>query len=121
MESALAGRHILVVEDDYLLADCLREILVEEGAQVVGPAATVQQALQLIKTQKVDGGLLDVNIARDMVYPVADKLMERGIAFSFCSGYEQRTVPDSYQHIPYRMKPFSPMGLAHALADLPAR
>ena len=47
-QSALAERRILIVEDEYFLADDLRQILSEQRAEVLGPVATIANALSVI-------------------------------------------------------------------------
>lgn len=81
-DTALAGRRILVVEDDYLLAESLNDLLVEAGINVVGPVGSVPDALSLVASgQAIDGALLDVNVRGQAVFPVADALMERACRF----------------------------------------
>ncbi|MBV6809942.1 response regulator [Xanthomonas campestris pv. pennamericanum] len=108
-DTALAGRRILVVEDDYLLAESLNDLLVEAGVSVVGPIGNVPDALSLVASgQAIDGALLDVNVRGQAVFPVADALLERGVPFSFCSGYDRYTLPPRFAHLSYCMKPYNP-------------
>lgn len=101
-DTALAGRRILVVEDDVLLAESLNDLLVESGVSVVGPVGSVHDALSLVTLgQAIDGALLDINVRGQAVFPVADALMERGVPFSFCSGYERYTLPQRFAHLSY--------------------
>ena len=69
---ALAGRKVLLVEDDFFIADEIVRTLAEGGADVVGPAVSVQGALELIdQSAPLDGAVLDVNLNGEKVYPVA--------------------------------------------------
>ncbi len=71
----LSGRSILVVEDEFLLAEDLREQLVLAGAAVIGPVATLAKALDLIAAGvALDAALLDVNLGGQKVFPLADLL-----------------------------------------------
>ncbi|KAB7771535.1 response regulator [Xanthomonas maliensis] len=116
----LLGRRILVVEDDYLLAESLHDLLAEAGAAVVGPAGNVSDALDLIAATKgIDGALLDVNVRGQAVFPVADALLERGVPFSFCSGYDRYTLPARFAHLPYCMKPYNPRTITTLLSEQP--
>jgi CheY-like chemotaxis protein len=68
----LRDRRLLVIEDDYLLASDLAEALAAHGAEVIGPAASVEGALALLATNgKIDAAVLDINLCGERVYPVA--------------------------------------------------
>ncbi len=90
LASALRGRRILVVEDEYMMADDLQYDLEEVGAQVIGPVPSVADALALLAAEEaIDGAILDVNLRGEKAYPVADVLRERGVLFVLATGYEQ--------------------------------
>ena len=72
---------VLVVEDEFLLADDLTRSLHAEGAVVVGPVPTVEQALNLLQGGGVDAAVLDVNLRDSVIYPVLRALEEREIPF----------------------------------------
>jgi CheY-like chemotaxis protein len=104
---SLQGLRVLVVEDDFLLADGLAEELAEHGLQVVGPVATVQQALRLLDDgTPIDAAILDVNIGGEMAYPVADRLAERGTPFLLASGYDAAALPARFRHVRSCEKPY---------------
>jgi DNA-binding NtrC family response regulator len=90
----LRGRCVLLVEDEYMIAFDLAQWLEELGMQVIGPAASVADALQLIKANgdKIDGALLDINLRGERVYPVAEALAAKGLPFAFTSGYDDVVV-----------------------------
>jgi CheY-like chemotaxis protein len=112
----LRGRRILVVEDDYMLADDLREDLESAGAEVLGPVATVEDALALLaREDRLDGAVLDVNLAGEAVYPVADALLARGVQFAFATGYDGWSLPAAYAGIPRFEKPLDPLAVVRAL------
>jgi DNA-binding LytR/AlgR family response regulator len=78
----LLGLRILVVEDEYMVADELRRDLAEHGVEVVGPAAKVSEVLRFLAVAgTLDGAVLDVNLGGEMVFPVADLLRKRGVPF----------------------------------------
>jgi CheY-like chemotaxis protein len=112
---ALASRRVLVVEDEYFLADDLAQVLETLGAQVVGPVPTLEKALALLAGERVDAAVLDINLKGQAVYPVADVLREQGVPFVFATGYDQRSIPDTYKDVPRWEKPFRPKDLATAL------
>lgn len=116
--NTLQGRRILVVEDDYLLAESLNDLLMEAGVRVVGPVGNVPDALSLVTSgEAIDGALLDVNVRGQPVFPVADALLERGVPFSFCSGYDRYTLPPRFAHLSYCMKPYNPRTITTLLSD----
>ena len=102
----LAGRRVLVVEDEYLLAEDLRPALEAQGAEVMGPAASVAQALDLLRSGLSPYmAILDINLHGEMVYPVADALRARGIPFIFATGYEAWAIPEAYADVTRAEKP----------------
>lgn len=114
----LNGRRILVVEDEFLLADELQHELEDAGAEVIGPAATVASALNMLQaTDGLDGALLDMNLgmAGEKVYPVADALAARGVPFVFVTGYDGHTLDERYAHVPRCVKPVDVGAAAQAL------
>lgn len=112
----LAGRKILEVEDDYMIASELADILRDEGAEVIGPVASLEEATQLVHTaQAIDGALLDVNLRGEMAFPVADALLEREVPFVFATGYGGDAIPARYAHVTRCEKPVTLSSLARAL------
>jgi CheY-like chemotaxis protein len=106
-EQALQGSRILVVEDEYMLADDLCFALSESGAQVLGPVASVQEAIEFVAREaQIDAAVLDVNLRGDMVFPVADALRARGVPFAFTTGYDQWALPERFSDTPRVEKPF---------------
>lgn len=103
----LRGFRILVLEDNFLVAEAIRTALEDSGCVVIGPAPRVQVALMLLVQKKVDGALLDINLGGDYCFPVATALLERAIPFGFCSGYDNAAiVPASLRDVPFLPKPF---------------
>lgn len=83
----LKGKRILVVEDEALIAVMVEDMLAEMGSEVVGPAATIEQALALARAEEIDGAVLDVNVRGERIDPVAEALALRGIPMLFATGY----------------------------------
>jgi len=118
----LQERRVLVVEDDYLIASSLAGTLETHGAEVIGPAASVQEALQLMAGEaRLDAAVLDVNLAGDRVYRVADALLARDVPFAFATGYDAWIIPDVYAGVPRMEKPVDPEALIRTLAAEVAR
>jgi CheY-like chemotaxis protein len=101
------GWLILVVEYEALVSMMLEEMLTDLGYEIVGPATRVAKAIELIDQEKIDGAILDVNVAGEQVYPVADALARRGIRFAFVTGYGNAGLARLYADRPTLNKPFS--------------
>ncbi|HEY8613032.1 MAG TPA: response regulator [Roseomonas sp.] len=114
--SRLKGRRILVVEDEYMIADDLRRALEEESGEVIGPVPKVADALKLLAAEEApDGAVLDVNLGGEMVFALADLLRERGVPFVFLTGYDHGVLPHAYRDVPHFEKPASVISLIRAL------
>lgn len=115
----IAGLRLLLVEDDYLLAQFLTEILELMGAHVIGPVASVDDALDVIeRCPDIDAAILDVNLRGEPVYPVADLLGHRDVPFVFASGYGPESIPSRYRDARLCTKPVNPDALLVALERL---
>ena len=112
------GKTVLVVEDEWLIADDLRRSLANEGAQVLGPVASVGQALALIhETPRIDAAVLDVHLeGGSNVYLVAERLQSRNVPFMFATGYDDYAIRSDFANVPHLMKPFAPSCVARMLA-----
>jgi CheY-like chemotaxis protein len=104
---ALRGLRLLVVEDEFIIAIDLAQTLEDLGAEVVGPAGSVRDALDLVNREgdRLDGAVLDVNLRDRQVFPVADALAERGIPFAFATGYDAIVTPERHAAAPRCEKP----------------
>lgn len=114
---ALKGLRILVVEDEAPIALQVEDMLVESECEVVGPASRVTQALRLIDERPVDAAVLDLNIAGDLVYPVAEALEKRGLPYIFATGYAASSLTEPYRTRPVLQKPFSRRQLLQAMQE----
>ena len=121
-EGSLRGRRILVVEDEYLIADALQMGLEEEGVVVVGPAPSVRKALRLLDREPaLDGAVLDMNLGDEKVFPVAEALRSLGVPFLFTTGYDALDVPQAWRHVRRLEKPIEMSTIARALSECCAR
>src|SRR5262245_4420445 len=84
----LAGHLVLVVEDDYFIAEEICVALRKRGASVVGPAADVEQGRMLMACQALDCAVLDVNLHGEHVFQLAGELRARGVHSIFTTGYD---------------------------------
>ena len=115
-ESTLKGRRVLIVEDDYFMADELRAEFQQAGAEVVGPVGRVSEALELVgRDEPIHGAVLDINLAGEMVFDVADALRARNVPFVFVTGYDAETIPAAYATVTRCEKPIDPATIGKAL------
>jgi len=78
---------ILVVDDEPLISMMMEDWLIELGCEVVGPARSVQQGLDIAGSAELDGAILDVNLGgNNNSYLVAEALKKRGVPFAFATG-----------------------------------
>jgi CheY-like chemotaxis protein len=113
-ERPLAGRRILVVEDNIILAETLAMNLEDDGAEIVGPAGNVKDALALIaESGRLDCAVLDVNLRREQVYPVAEILRASGVRIVLLTG--EGAVQPKFADVPCLQKPATPKQLMDAL------
>jgi CheY-like chemotaxis protein len=115
--NVLAGLRVLVVEDEGLVAMLVETMLDDLGCAVVLSAASVREALELVSRGGFDVALLDVNLAGEKVFPVADELRRLGVPFAFASGYGADGLRPDLQDVPIIQKPFQ---LDHLKAALSA-
>ncbi|ONG58161.1 hypothetical protein BKE38_03470 [Pseudoroseomonas deserti] len=112
----LAGRAILVVEDQYVIAEELAQLLLQLGAQVIGPFARVD--IDLAAQPRPDAALLDIHLRGRPVFALADRLRAEGVPLLFLTGYDASVLPPAYRDLPWLSKPVDARQLATALAGL---
>lgn len=113
----LKDLRVLVVEDEALIALQLEDMLTELGCAVIGPASRVGRALELLDGEPVEAAVLDLNIAGELVYPVADELRSRGLPYIFVTGFGTSGLSEPYRSRPILEKPFARRELLRALLD----
>lgn len=114
--TAFSERRILVVEDDFFVAEDLLACLDAVGAKVVGPVASVREALDLIgQSEPLDGAVLDINLRGELAFAVADALLARSIPFVFATGYDRSIVPERFANVITCEKPFNADQVARAM------
>jgi CheY-like chemotaxis protein len=101
----LAAKRILVVEDDFLIALMVKDMLLDADARVVGPANTREAGLELANTVAMDAALLDINLRGERSDTIAAELQRRGIPFVLTTGYGE-SLTDLYD-APVLAKPFT--------------
>jgi CheY-like chemotaxis protein len=114
-ESDLNGLRILVVEDEAAISLLLEDMLLDFGCEVIGPAARLSAALEAVSREQVDLAILDVNVAGEPIYPVAEALAQRSIPFVFSTGYGSAGIRDAFRDRPVLQKPFAQNDLKQKL------
>ncbi|WP_297507826.1 response regulator [uncultured Caulobacter sp.] len=108
MADGLRGLAVLIVEDEFYLADDLAFAVISAGASVCGPHGRVDDALRALDAgEVVDLAVLDIDLFGERVFPVADRLRGRGAPFLFATGYDHEIIPDRFRDAPRLEKPFA--------------
>jgi len=117
-EHSLAGARVLIVEDEYYLADDLSRALSSAGAQVVGPVGTIEEAEATLDAGEFDCAVVDMNLRGDFAYSVAERLGEIGVPFVVATGYNKSSLPEKLIDVPRVGKPFAPGEVVGMLARM---
>lgn len=112
----IEGRRILVVEDEFIVAAMLCDILEDAGAEAIGPVGRVQDALRAIESELFDAAVLDWNLDGESSEPVARALSARGVPFLIATGYGVVSGPFSAH--PTLGKPYMPEVLLAEIAKI---
>ena len=99
------GRRVLVAEDEFLVSLTTIGLLESIGCEVVGPIAGLAAAVELAQSESLDAAVLDINVAGEMIWPVAEELRRRGVPFLFLSAYSQLAIPVHFAAAPRLAKP----------------
>ena len=116
-DDVLAGRRILIVEDDAFIAMALEDTLLDFGMSVAGIARTLRDAERMARECVFDVALLDVNIGHDTIDPVAEAVAARGLPFVFTTGHGRAGLPEAYRDRAIVEKPFYVDEILRALRE----
>jgi CheY-like chemotaxis protein len=101
------SRSVLIVEDEPLIAMMLEDFLESLGHKVAGICETVAEAVSRIDAGGFDVAIVDVHLKGERVWPVAERLAEKGIPFAFATGGHVDAPPAAYAGVPILAKPFT--------------
>lgn len=118
VHSPLAGYSVLVIEDDYLLADDSRVALEEAGATVLGPCSNAADALDLLRMTKPDCAVVDINLGSGPDFEVVRALRAISVPMVLVTGYEQSAIPPEFIDLPHLLKPIGLSTLVEAVVKL---
>ncbi|HEX7857116.1 MAG TPA: response regulator [Sphingobium sp.] len=97
---------VLVVEDEYILAESLRMRLEDEGFEVIGPAFSAEEAVELVTSDhRIDAAIVDLELKGVIGLNVIDALVDRGIPLLVVSGHDLLQLPAPYRTLPVCRKP----------------
>jgi two-component sensor histidine kinase len=111
---------VLLVEDEALIGMMMVDILTELGYSVVGPITNVAEATALAERGNFANAVLDINLKGQLVYPVADVLIDSGVPFLFVTGYSAERIDKRYANVPILQKPLQKKDLQSAFARVRA-
>lgn len=117
MDNFLEGRRLLVLEDDYLVALDVQQMIEDLGGIVVGPVGRLDQARELVRAEQLDGAVLDVNLDGTTSYALARELRGSGVAVVFLTGYESESLEEEFRGVPRVGKPLDANAGARLLRD----
>jgi DNA-binding response OmpR family regulator len=117
VDGPFQGKRILVIEDEYLVAQVVIDYLEDAGAEVVGPFGRIDDALAYIDDHysTLDAAVLDGNLHGQKSYPIADALGSKNIILIFTTG---ETLDSRFLHLPRCQKPFTQQALITAPAEV---
>jgi CheY-like chemotaxis protein len=115
----LAGRRVLVIEDEYFLADDIVQALTALGARIVGPYGDLSEATDVVDRDiAIDAAIMDINLRNDMVFPLARLLRSRKVPLLFTTGYDQSSIEPEFQNVRLWGKPLDMKAMTRELARM---
>jgi DNA-binding response OmpR family regulator len=111
----LTGCHVLLVEDEYFIADDFCRALEACGASVVGPVPSLDEALPLAEAESLTCAVLDIDLRGESGLKVAEVLRRRNVPFIYSTGYHGAMVPEALKGAAHLEKPFRVENLLHAV------
>ncbi len=118
LEGVLRGIKVLVVEDEFLVATLIEDMLHAAGCIVSGPIPRLGEALDAVDRETYDAAILDVNLGGDRIDPVARARSCRKVPFAFVTGYGSSSLPGDYAGRPHLRKPFRMTDLLNTVSEL---
>ena len=115
----LAGRRVLVIEDEYFLADDIVRALTALGARIVGPYGDLDEATAVVdRDVAIDAAIVDINLKNRMAFPLARVLRSRKVPLVFTSGYDRTSIEPEFQDVRLWGKPLDTKALARELTSM---
>lgn len=114
----LIGCRVLILEDEYFLANDLERALRAQGAEVIGPIAELSDAISQLGHDEFDAAVIDINLQDELAYSIADELVPRDIPFVFATGYGSEQIPNRFRDIKSWQKPYDIAAIVDHIARL---
>jgi CheY-like chemotaxis protein len=115
----LTGRHVLVLEDEYFLANDIVRALTALGAWIVGPYADLDEATDVVDRDiAIDAAIVDINLRNEMAFPLVRMLRSRKVPLVFTSGYDRSSIEPEFQDVRLWGKPVDIKAMARELASM---
>lgn len=105
IQADLQDIEVLVLEDDYYLADDARQTLEDAGARVVGPFSDEMEAVSAADERKPNCALVDINLGAGPSFAAAKALLARGVPIILVTGYDEDSIPPEFGEAPRLQKP----------------
>jgi CheY-like chemotaxis protein len=118
MAKALAGKRILIVEDDFVTGELLRLGVERAGGVPLGPVGHGRRAIELAGREAPDAAILDVSLVDGTSIEAAGYLERCGIPYAILTGYSRRSIPSQLRRAPYLEKPVTPDAVLQILHQL---
>ena len=112
---------VLIVEDEFLIARTLAQMLTDGGHVVTGMVGSAEKAIQMLEERQCDVAVVDANLAGSCAAPIGAALRKRGIPFVVISGYSKQQLLAGLQDAPFLPKPVDPNELLAAVSALGLR
>ena len=109
---------VLVLEDEWLIAEQIEVALSGAGFHVLGPVGRIDAAMTLLGREGVDVGVLDINVHGQRTFRVAERMADRSIPFVFLSGYSSVELPPAFTNRPLMQKPLDSAALVRCVGSL---
>lgn len=87
---------VLVVEDEWLIADQIVGALQDCGYDVAGPVGRMSEAMDLLAHGDIDAALIDINVNGERTFDLANRLNRSAIPFAFVTGYSGADLPAEF-------------------------
>jgi DNA-binding response OmpR family regulator len=113
------GRRVLVVEDEYFLADDIVRALTALGARIVGPFGDLDEATHVVDRDiAIDAAIVDLNLRNRMVFPLARVLRRRKVPLVFTTGYDRISIDPEFRDVQLWGKPLNITAMARELTSM---
>ena len=106
-DGVLRDQRVLILEDETLVSFLLEDMVENLGCQLAGAYSRLDRALEAVNGGvAVDLAVLDVNVAGQQSFPLAEILAARGVPLVFATGYDESGLPERWRGLPTLRKPF---------------